>query len=418
MAMDDKQLYTKILGLKAPWTVSKVDVNEKESAVHVWIERPRGSGGLPCPKCGRSCPVHDHREREWRHLDTMQFETRLHAAVPRVECLTDGVLQVEVPWAGPRSRFTMLFETATIDWLMEASLTAVARRLGISWDESWTIMRRAVERGLERRQIEDLREVGVDEKSFQRRHEYVTVVNDLLGSRVLYVADDRKQESLEAFWAMGLTDAQRAGIEAIAMDMWEPFVQATLARIPEAENKIVFDRFHIAKHLNDAVDRVRRAEARELKAAGDSRLVGTKYAWLRAPDNFDAEAWRRFAPLRQSNLKVARAWAIKETAAKLWDYRYVGAARTFFRRWYYWATHSRLGPMIEKAKMLKRRLPNVLTYIKHRITNAASEGLNSKIQWIRYTARGFRNRGNFKTAIYFHCGKLDLYPLPSHTNPG
>lgn len=416
--MDDRQLYTKILGLKAPWTVSKVDVNEKESAVHVWIERPRGSGDLPCPRCAESCPIHDHREREWRHLDTMQFETRLHARVPRVDCPEHGVVQVEVPWAGPRSRFTMLFETSAIDWLMEASVQAVSRRLGISWDESWTITRRAVERGLERRQIEDLREVGVDEKSFQRRHNYVTVVNDLLGSRVLYVADDRKQESLEAFWAMGLTDTQRAGIEAIAMDMWEPYVQATLARIPDAASKIVFDRFHIAKHLNDGVDRVRRAEAKELRAKGDDRLVGTKYAWLRAPDNFDAEAWCKFAPLRQSNLKVARAWAIKETAAKLWDYRYIGAARTFFRRWYFWATHSRLGPMIEKAKMIKRRLPNVLTYIKHRITNATSEGLNSKIQWIRYTARGFRNRENFKTAIYFHCGKLDLYPLPTHTKAG
>lgn len=416
--MDDRQLYAKILGLKAPWTVLEVEVNEKDSIVHVRLERPRGSGDLPCPKCGRVCPVYDHREREWRHLDTMQFETRLHARVPRVECPDHGVVQVSVPWAAPGSRFALLFESLAIDWLGETSVTAVSRQLGLSWSASWTIMRQAVERGLGRRQIVDLREVGVDEKSFQRRHDYVTVVNDLIGSRVLYVADDRKRESLEAFWAMGLTDAQRAGIEAIAMDMWDPYVQATMARIPNAVEKIVFDRFHIAKHLNDAVDRVRRTEARELKAAGDDRLVGTKYAWLRHPDNFKEEAWREFAPLRQSNLKVARAWALKETAAKLWDYRYVGAARTFFRRWYFWATHSRLKPMIEKAKMIKRRLPNVLTYIKHQITNATSEGLNSKIQWIRYTARGFRNRENFKTAIYFHCGRLDLYPLPTHTKAG
>ena len=416
--MDERELYGTLLELEAPWTVREVDVNRQDRIVHVHLVRTEGARNPACPRCGVARPIYDHRNREWRHLDTMQFETRLHAAVPRVECPTHGVLQVEVPWAGPRSRFTMLFETATIDWLLEASLTAVARRLGITWDESWTIMRRAVGRGLDRRQIDDLHEVGVDEKSFQRRHDYVTVVNDLIGSRVLYVADDRKQESLEAFWAMGLTNAQRTGIEAIAMDMWEPYVQATLARIPDAESKIVFDRFHIAKHLNDGVDRVRRAEARELRATGDDRLVGTKYTWLRAPDNFDDDAWRKFAPLRRSNLKVARAWAIKETAAKLWDYRYVGAARTFFRRWYFWATHSRLTPMIEKAKMIKRRLANVLTYIKHRITNATSEGLNSKIQWIRYTARGFRNRENFKTAIYFHCGRLDLYPLPTHTKAG
>jgi transposase len=197
----------------------------------------------------------------------MQFETRLHARVPRIECPEHGVVQIGVPWAQPGSRFTMLFEGRTIDWLQEASVQAVSRQLGTSWDETWTIMRRSVERGLERRQINELREIGVDEKSFQRRHDYVTVVTGLIGSRVLYVADDRTQESLEAFWAMGLTDAQRAGIEAIAMDMWEPYVQATLARIPGAESKIVFDRFHIAKHLNDGVDRVRRAEAKELRAA-------------------------------------------------------------------------------------------------------------------------------------------------------
>jgi len=413
--MDDRELYGKILGLKAPWEVDRVEVNEKESAVDVWLRRAERGVELPCPRCGKRCAVYDHREREWRHLNTMQFETRLHARVPRVECPEHGVTQVEVPWGMPRSRFTMLFESEVIDWLGEASIKAVARQRALSWGQTWTIMRHAVERGLARRQIDDLQEVGVDEKSFQRRHDYVTVVNDLIGSRVLYVADDRTQASLEAFWAMGLTDEQRAGISAIAMDMWEPYVQATLARIPDAEKKIVFDKFHIAKHLNDAVDRVRRAEARDLKAAGDKRLVGTKYAWLRNPENFDFNAWRDFAPLRKSNLKVARAWALKETAAKLWDYRYVGAARTFFRRWYSWATHSRLGPMIEKARMIKRHLPNVLTYIKHRITNAISEGLNSKIQWIRYMARGFRSRSNFKIAIYFHCGRLDLYPLPTHT---
>ncbi|PYP66810.1 MAG: ISL3 family transposase [Gemmatimonadetes bacterium] len=270
--------------------------------------------------------------------------------------------------------------------------------------------RRAVGRGLERRGTLELRYIGVDEKSFQRRHDYVTVVSDLAGARVLFVADDRKRESLEAFWALGLTAAQRAQVEAIAMDMWEPYVQATRAQVPDADRKIVFDRFHCAKHLNEGVDRVRRVEHRELQARGDTRLTGTKYAWLRHPDRFTRAAWRAFGALRNSTLKVARAWALKETAADLWQYRYVGAARKFFRHWYFWATHSRLRPMIEKARMLKTHLPNILTYLRHRITNATAEGLNSKIQWIRYTARGFRNRENFKTAIYFHCGGLDLYP--------
>jgi transposase len=272
------------------------------------------------------------------------------------------------------------------------------------------IERRAVARGLARRGVLELRYVGVDEKSLQRRYEFVTVVSDLEGARVLYVADDRKRESLEAFWALGLTDAQRHAIEAIAMDMWAPYVEATRAQVPDADAKIVFDRFHCAKHLNEGVDRVRRAEQRELRPQGDTRLTGTKYVWLRHPDRFSRDAWRAFTARRTSTLKVARAWALKEAAANLWEYRYVGAARRYFRQWYFWATHSRLAPMIEKARTLQTHLENVLTYLKHRVTNATAEGLNSKIQWIRSTARGFRNRENFKTAIYFHRGGLDLYP--------
>jgi transposase len=407
--MRDRELYATILGLEAPWTVERVEVDLQDGAVHVWLSREEGAA-VECPECRAARPIYDHREREWRHLDTCQLQTRLHARVPRVQCPTHGVVQVAVPWATRGSQFTALFERLVIDWLQEAAVASVARRLGLSWDAAWGIARRAVARGLERRGAVEVKQVGVDEKSFQRRHEYVTVVSDLEGARVLFVADDRKRESLEAFWALGLTEAQRAQIEAIAMDMWEPYVQATLAQLPAAAEKIVFDKFHIAKHLNDGVDRVRRAEQRELKARGDDRLTGTKYDWLRHPDRFSAEAWRAFGALRTSNLKVARAWALKETIADLWEYRYVGAARTFFRRWYFWATHSRLQPMIEKARMLKTHLANVLTYLKHRITNATAEGLNSKIQWIRYTARGFRNRENFKTAIYFHCGGLDLYP--------
>jgi transposase len=393
----------------APWTVEGVEVDVGGGAVHVWLER-EATAAAECPECHTAQTSYDHREREWRHLDTCQLQTRIHARVPRIDCPTHGVLQSPVPWAAPGSKFPLLFERLAIDWLREAAVAAVARQLKLGWDGVGGIERRAVARGLARRETLALRYVGVDEKSFQRRHDDVTVVSDLAESRVLFGADDRKQESLEAFWALGLTAAQRTAIAGIAMDLWAPYIQAPRAQVPDADTTIVFDRFHCAKHLNEGVDRVRRAEHRERRAEGDPRLTGTTYAWLRHPDHFTRKAWRAFTALRTRTLKVARAWALKEAAANLWEYRYVGAARSFFRRGYFWATHSRLKPMIEKARMLKTHLPNILTYLTHRITNATAEGLNSKIQWIRYTARGYRNRENFKTAIYFHCGKLDLYP--------
>jgi transposase len=316
---------------------------------------------------------------------------------------------VEIAWAEPYGRFTALFERLVIDWLLAASQQAVADRVGLSWDEVHGIMERAVKRGLNRREAEPIQYIGIDEKSFRKRHRYMTVVNDIDRGRVLYVAKDRKQASLDGFWPT-LTKEQLNSIEGVAMDMWGPYINSTKKHLPKADEKIVFDKFHVAKHLGEAVDKVRRDENTLLVEAGDNRLVGTKYTWLKGHNKFDQKGWRAFCQLRRGNLKTSRAWALREQAMTLWDYCYAGAAENHFRWWYRWATHSRLKPMIDKAKMLKNHLKNILNYLTHPITNALSESINAKIQWVKYTARGFRNQENFKTAIYFHCGGLDLLP--------
>jgi len=254
--------------------------------------------------------------------------------------------------------------------------------------------------------------LGVDEKAIAKRHRYLTVVADLARGRVLYLADDRKRESLDGFWPT-LTAAQRDGIAAVAMDMWEPYVQSTLAHLPGADSKIVFDKFHVVKHLHDAVDQVRRAEHRALKRADDERLTGSKYLWLMRPGDMSPDQRRAFRALQRQDLKVARAWTLKERFRAVWEYRYLGAARRFFARWFWRATHSRLTPVAKVAKLIQRHLPNLLTYLRHRLTNAGLEGVNAVIQWVKKTARGFRNAEHFKTAIYFHCGGLDLYPHES-----
>jgi transposase len=302
-----------------------------------------------------------------------------------------------------------LFERLAIDGLTAASQKAVGERLGLSWDEIHGIMERAVERGLERRQAEKLPALGVDEKAFRKGQKYFTLVNDLEGGRVLYVAEDRTQVSLDGFWET-LTEEQVASIEAVAMDMWDPYIASVREHVVEAGGKIVFGKFHIAKHLGEAVDRVRRRENKTLRAAGDDRLTGTRYDWLRHPAAMEPKDRQEFAALRDSDLKTARAWALKEAAMALYGYVYERPARKHFRWWHGWAVRSRLQPMIETARMLKRRLEKILTYLRHRVTNAASESINSKIQWVKYTARGFRNKRNFQTAIYFHCGGLDMAP--------
>jgi transposase len=285
----------------------------------------------------------------------------------------------------------------------------VARKLRLSWDEVAGIQERAVRRGLARRNHKPPTRIGVDETSFQRRHEYVTTVNDLAEAVVLYVADDRKQESLDAFYE-GLGPEACTRLEAVVMDMWAPYIASTRAHVPEADAKIVFDKFHVAQHLGNAVDEVRRRENRELRAAGDERLVKTKYWWLQNPQRMSARRWREFAPLRRSRLKVARAWAIKEAAMLLWGYAKRGWAERMWERWYAWAMRSRLEPVKRVARMIQAHWEGVLNAASTNVTNALSEGLNSKIQWIKRKACGYRNRERFRLAIYFHLGGLDLYP--------
>jgi transposase len=386
-----------------------VELAVGERIVKVMIAH-RGGVELRCAVCGTPASRYDSRQRSWRHLDTMQYETHLIADVPRTNCSEHGVHQVNVPWAERGSRFTAMFESLVIDWLREASTRAVARLMGMSWDEVDGIMARAVKRGLQRRRPEELRVIGVDEKAFRKRHEYVTVVCNALEGTVVHVADDRKAASLADYYT-SLTTKQRAAIQGVAMDMWGPYITATERHLPHA--LIVFDRFHISRHLVEAVDKVRRREHRELLERGDRRLAHSKYLWLKNVENLSPAQAHAFTTLRSSSLRVARAYALKETARYLWNYASRAAAHRAWKSWMAWAQRSRLAPMVEAARMIRRHFDGVLNAVVTNVTNAVSEGLNSRIQALKHSACGYRSIERFKLAIYFHLGGLDLYPCPS-----
>jgi transposase len=399
--------YRLLLGLDAAWEVSDVSLCLEEKRVEILLEHL--GGRVECPECGAECTIADHAPaRTWRHLDTMQFETRLSARTPRADCKACGVKTIQVPWAGKHSRFTLLFEAFAISVLQACgNVKNAATLLGLDWDSVHAMMERAVRRGLERRALEELDYLGIDEKSFRRGHSYVTLLVDLTGSRVLEVVEDRTEEAANALWQV-LSPQQKEQVEAVATDMWPAFVNSIESNASQAE--IVHDRFHISKHLNEAVDKVRRQENKALAKADDDRLKGTKQLWLFNPENLSEDRWIEFETLKDQELKTSRAWAIKEQFRWLWEYRYAGNARKFFARWYGWAARSQLKPIVAVAKMLKRHLENILTYFRHRITNAMSEGFNSRIQSIKSHARGFRSFQNFRIRILFYCGKLQLLP--------
>ena len=352
--MKDTDLYQKLLGLETPWSVEKVDLNLSAERVDVWVAHPAGQT-WPCPKCGKVLGCRDHAEqRSWRHLDSCQFKTYLHARIPRVECTEHGVVQVEVPWAAARSRFTALMERWIIQVLLKAAtVKGACELLGLKWDAVWVVLQRAVLRGKERKQALRIPHLGVDEKAYET---------------------------------------------------------ATRRHVPDAEKKIVFDRFHIMKHMVDAVDEVRRKEHKSLTSQGDETLKSSRYLWLYSRENVPERHHQDFKELRRQNLKVARAWAYKEGLRNLWNYVSPAWARKFFEKWYSAAIRSRLEPVKKVARMVKRRLENVLTYCKQPFTNATAEGINSKIMAIKRRAGGYRNPDHFETVIYFFCGGLDLDP--------
>ena len=399
--------YAQLLGIQSPWRVLRVDLQLEQQRVVIEVEH---DPALPvrCPECGHECARYDHApERTWRHLDVMQFVTEIRARAPRCACPEHGVQTVRVPWAEPGARFTLLFETFALK-VIEAcrSFTQACDLLRLDWDSVQRIVDRAVARGLLRRSTEGLEYVGLDEKSFGKGQDYVSTMTDLQGRRVLEVVPGRDTESALALWDK-LPEAQRKQVAAAAMDMGACYMAATKQAAPQAD--IVHDKFHISKPLNEAVDKVRREEHQRLLEKGDASLTGTKFLWLQGAA-VEGERALSFAELCERNLKTARAWAHKETFAEFWVQPDMGKGLEFFEDWFRAVRRSKLEPLKKVALTLKAHLAGLLTYFAHPITNALTEGFNSKIQSIKSDARGFRRFENYRARILFFCGKLDMMP--------
>ena len=412
--MDATLLYSKLLRLRGPWHVVRVELEEQAAQVHVWVEH-EPNVQVACPECGRFGSVYDHTaERVYRHLDSCEMITFVHVRLPRVQCDQHGVRQILSEFGENGSAMTYAFERRMVAMLEECSVSGVQRLSGITWDQAWAVVERAVARGQERKEHRLPKRLGVDEKSFAKGHQYETLVYDIDKGVVEYVADHREEDSLAEYYKQ-FTLLEREKVEAVAMDMWDPYIQATMKYIPQAKRKIVFDRFHIMGHVSKAVDEVRKREHQQMMQAGREDLKHTKYLWLW--DEEHIPPWRReeFEHLKAQDLKVCRALAMKENLRHLWSYRSEAWARHFFKKWYGWVTHSRLASMIKAARTLQRHLDNIVTYARLQITNALGESLNSQIEKVKRMACGFRNREHYRKAIYFHCGGLDLVPKPPAT---
>ncbi len=400
--------YAQLLGLEAPWKVESVTLDLEKNQVDIHVAYHSESGC--CPICSSESPIYDHSpQRSWRHLDTMQFITLLRCKPPRTKCEKHGVKTMAQPWAKKSSGFTLLFEAFAIKVLEASKSTENARKLlGVNWHQLQKIMSLAVERGLARRDNDEVTWIGMDEKSFRKGHNYISVINDLEGRRVLDVAEGRDGDVAKDLITKSLDENQRELVCGVCIDMSAPYIKAIRENLPEAD--IVHDKFHISQHLGEAVDKTRRREHAKLKKEGDQTLTKTKYHWLKGMDNLSDEALAEIKSIGRRELEVSKAWYLKELFTHFWKRRDKAYALRYFEYWCKEVSAANIPEMSKVARMLKRHLKNILTYFDCYITNAFSEGINSKIQSLKATARGFRNFENYRIRILFFCGKLNLSP--------
>ena len=330
--VDELTLYEKILKVTPPWSVEQIQLNEPDNIVHVYVEYNKEQT-LQCPRCDVDASRYDTRQRTWRHLDTCQYQTIVHCAVPRCRCEEHGVLQISVPWAEKGSGFTLLFESQVIDWLKEASINSVSRRYGLSWNAIDGILKRAVQRGLQRREQQDTHHLAVDEVSQRKGRRTMTIVSNHHG-HVLDVQENRTKDSLLDFYK-GLSHLQRDAIHSISMDMSAAYIGATLNAIPHAKTKICFDKFHVIKDLNEAVNAIRKSETKKVSSDWRQPLQRTRFHWLRGPSTLTADHQATLRLLKTIATKTARAWSIKQYAMGLWVYRCRGWAQKAWIRWYH-----------------------------------------------------------------------------------
>ena len=405
--MDTTMLFTAALQLADPWRV--IDVGFRDGAdgkreLHITVGFRSGSR-FHCPEAGcreEACPVHDVRERVWRHPDFFQYKAFIHAGVPRVARPAHGVHAVAVPWARPGSGFTLLFEAMVVELAKSQPVADVARQVGEHDTRSWRFIRHYVD---EARLYEDhtgVEAIGIDETS-RKGHNYITVVADLTERDVINVTPGKDATTVKRFaddFMAHNGDPDR--VRLVTCDMSLGFAKGIREHLPNAAK--VIDRFHVVKHANEAVDKVRKAEARE-----NPLLRRTKYLWLRNEANLTGPQLEVKRNLARRRSKTARACGMRETLQDIYaDGAGRAEAEAGFKALCLWMMHSRLEPMKALARQFRRHWDDILAYFDHRCTNAILEGLNSVIQHVKTRARGFRNMEYFSTMIYLTCGRLDL----------
>ncbi|MFC4768622.1 ISL3 family transposase [Effusibacillus consociatus] len=401
-------LFQEALGIKDPWFVSHREFDKNAGELHVSLDFPRGAT-FPCPVCGRTGnKVYDvvNPNRTWRHLDFFQYKTFLHARLPRIECKTcKKISTVQVNWARPATGFTWLFESFVLSLMKEMPVAAVARQVGEHDTRLWRIFHYYVNRTMDEMDISHVKRIALDETSSRRGHQYITLFVDMDTKKVIFATEGKGSDVLVVLQRFleqkGVSCSQ---IQEFCCDMSLAFIAGIEKYFPGAH--ITFDKFHVMKMVNEAVDQVRKEEQKQIP-----ELNKTKYLWLRNENKLLEHQRESLTKLKDMNLKTARAYRLKLALQDFWTVSAL-LADVYLHEWIQWAIHSRLTPMADVGRTIKKHETGILRWFQSKMTNGLLEGLNSLVQASKRKARGYRTLKTFISMVYATANKLEITVKP------
>jgi transposase len=402
--MTPEELFSAALGLSQQWRVAQCRFEGEPKRLELRLEHVPGQH-FECPKCKAMCGVHDTIERSWRHLNFFQYRCELFAKVPRTWCRTDGVHQVEVPWAREGSGFTLLLEALVMLLSAEMPVEGIADLLGETDTRLWRVLIYYVEQAQAKRDWSKVRRIAVDETSARRGHRYVTNVLDCDGRGLLLMVEGRSAQALGSF-AQALREhgGDPAQIQAIAMDMSPAFLKGAAEHFPQAQ--IVFDKFHVMQLAGQALDSVRR----QLQQDG-AQLKGALWSLRGNAWNLSLQRQKQRQALCSQYTKLGRAMTLRDTLQTIYASPDQLTAESQLHWWCAWASRSRLEPFRSLAKTVRQHWQGILAYFHTGLTSAAIEAVNGIIQLAKRMARGFRNFAYFRAAAYLRAARLQ-FDLP------
>ena len=409
------ELFQQALHINAPWLIKSIDFSVDKKRLDIYIDFKKGSTFVDPDATSSSAKMYkayDTVQKTWQHLNFFEYECHLHARVPRIKRDDGKVRLIPTPWEGKVSGFTLLFEALLMQLCKAMPVHNVSQLTGVSDHKVWRVLDTYIELAKKDEDFSDLSIIGMDETSIAKGHEYITLFVDLVERRTVHISAGKDNKTVIDFAEeLEAKQGERKSIKQVSCDMSPAFIKGVKENLPEAE--ITFDKFHIIKLINEAVDQVRREEGRYTP-----ELKGNRYIFLKNGVNLTEKQKevKDELSLAKLNLKSIRAMHIREAFQQIYQAESTEKFEGLLNAWYYWATHSQLAPIIKVAKTIKKHWEGILSWKKSQINNGILEGLNSILQAAKRKARGYKIQ-HFKTIAYLLTGKLDFSKINSNCLP-